>query len=174
MNTIAAPFSHFSRLKLLLLLVALPALASAAEMPAWLVLNPSDSPETLMSTDVLEKNGLVRGGWRVSGTGLLHTEGGADTGLLHRMVHPLPKGAALRMLVATADDVNAQLKAGYVIEGALGYVALKPGPGHIAVYRFTKENKFIWLISGADQAWATKNGWTREQAVFWLWVDNNR
>lgn len=173
MNTLATRPASFSRLKLLLLLIALPAMASAGEMPAWLLLNP-ELPETLMSTDVLEKNGLVRGGWHVSGTGLLHTEGAADTGLLHRMVHPLPKGAVLRMLVATSDDVNAQLKAGYITEGALGYVALKPGPGHIAVYRFTKENKYIWLISGADQAWATKNGWTREQAVFWLWVDNNR
>ena len=167
MNSIATRFSPFSRLKLLLLLVVLPAVAAAGEVQAWLVLNPN-LPETLMSTDVLEKNGLVRGGWHVSGTGVLQSEGGADMGQLYRMFRPEAKGGVVRMLVATSDEVNANLKAGYITEGALGYVSLKAAPGRVAVYRFSKAGKFIWLISEADQAWATKAGWTRDKAVFWL------
>ena len=126
-----------------------------------------------MSTDLLEKNHLVSGGWKVSGSGLLQSDGTADSGLLHRMVRVDPKGAS-RMLVATMDEVDAQLKAGYVTEGALGYVSLKPGPGLIAVHRFAKDNKHIWMISVADQTWAEKNGWKREPAAFWLWPNQYR
>lgn len=173
MNSLATPLSPFSRLKLLLLLAVLPAVASASDIQGWLVLNPV-LPETLMSTDVLEKNSLVRGGWHVSGTGVLHTDATADTGQLYRQFHPVPTGGVLRMLVATPDEVSANLKAGYVTEGALGYVPMKAAPGCSAVYRFSKEGKFIWLMSDADQAWATKNGWTRDKAVFWLWPNTYR
>jgi len=173
MKTIAVRSSPFSCLKLLLLLVAVPAFASAAEVQAWLVMNPF-SGDSLMSTDVLEKNSLVRGGWKVTGAGVLHSEGDADSGMLHRMIKPLAKGGVLRMLVATTEEVNANLKAGYVTEGALGYVSLKAGPGKIAVYRFAKEDRLLWLISAADQAWATQNGWKRERAVFWIFADQYR
>ncbi|MEO6876601.1 MAG: hypothetical protein ABI222_17440 [Opitutaceae bacterium] len=168
----AGLFSPRSLIKLVLLLVLLPAVASAAEIQAWLMLN-SFGPESLMSTDVLEKNNLVRAGWKVTGTGMLQTEGDANSGQLFRMVKTDSKGV-LRMLAVTKAEAEIQVKAGYVIEGALGYVATQTGPGHIAVYRFMKADKLLWLIGSADQTWAVKNGWTREKAVFWLWPDNDR
>ena len=158
---------------MLVLLAVLPAVASAAEVQAWLVFNPN-GPETLMSTDVLEKNGLVRNGWHVSGTGVLQTDAQVDAGLLYRMFRPVPKGGVLRMLVATPEEVNENLKAGFITEGALGHVAMKAAPGRVAVYRFRKDGKFIWLISETDQAWATKAGWMRDKAVFWLWPNEIR
>jgi hypothetical protein len=173
MNTIATRPSLFSRLKLLLLLAVLPAVASAAETQAWLLLNPN-GPETLMSTDVMEKNNLVRGGWRVSGTGVLQTDATADAAVLYRMFRPVPKGGVLRMLVASEDEKKANEKVGYITEGGLGYAALKAGPGRVAVYRFSKAANFIWLISDADQSWATKAGWARDKAVFWLWPNQYR
>jgi len=172
MKSITSCLSPLSCLKLMLLAVALPALAAASDVQAWLVLNPS-TPETIMSTDMLEQSRLVHAGWKVSGTGILQTAGGADSGLLYRMVKPLPTGA-LRMLVVTEDELNANLKAGFVTEGALGYVSLKSGPGLIAVNRFTKDSKYLWLISSVDEAWAEKNGWKRERTVFWLWPNQYR
>ncbi len=174
MNSIASRLSPFFRLKLLLLLVALPAIASAAEMPAWLVLNPNGLPETVLSTDVLEKNNLVRGNWHVTGTGVLQSEGGADTALLYRMILPQPNGGVLRMLAVSPEEMKARLKAGYVTEGAMGYASTKPGPGLTSVVRFAKDDRYLWLMSAADQAWATKNGWTKGKIVFWLAVDSNR
>ena len=172
MNSIATRLSSFSPLKLLLLLIVLPAMASAAEVQAWLLLNPF-SPETLISTDVMEKNSLVRAGWKISGTGALQSEGGPDLGLLHRMVRPDPQGA-YHSLVATPDEVGENLKAGYKTEGAMGYVSLEGGPGLVAVYRFSKGDHYLWLISAGDQKWATKNGWTRDKAAFWLGADPAR
>jgi hypothetical protein len=174
MNSIAFRTPTISRLKLLFLLVALPAVASASDVAAWLVLNPSSSPETILSTDVMEKNNLVRGNWHVTGTGVLQSEGGADTALLYRMILPQPNGGVLRMLAVTKDEMKARLKAGYVTEGELGYVSTKAGPGLIPVVRFAKDNRYLWLISPADQAWAAKNGWTKEKTVFWLAADTYR
>lgn len=173
MNTIASRSTLFSRFKLLLCLVALPALGYAGDIQGWLVLNPN-SPETVMSTDVLEKNNLVRGGWHVSGPGVLHTDKSADTDQLYRMFRPLPKGGVVRMLALGADEMNANLKTGFITEGALGYVPLKAGPGRTAVYRFSKDDRFLWLISDADQSWALKAGWKRDKAVFWLWPNEYR
>ena len=172
MNPIARPTS-FLRLKLLLCLVALPALASAADIQGWLVLNPN-LPETVMSTDVMEKNRLVKGGWHVSGTGVLHTDAAADTDQLYRMFRAVPKGGVVRMLAVSKADMNAAVRDGYITEGALGYVPLKAGPGRTAVYRFTKGDNLLWLISDADQAWALKAGWKRDKAVFWLWPNEYR
>ncbi len=174
MNSIVPRLSSFSGFKFLLLLAALPALASASDVQAWVVLNPVSPAETIFSTDVAEKNNLIRGNWKVSGSGVIQTESGADTGLLHRMILPLPTGGVLRMLAVTPEEVKARLKAGYVTEGAVGYVSLKSAPGLVPVIRFSKADRFLWLISAADQAWATKNGWTREKAVFWLAVDTYR
>lgn len=174
MNSIASRLSSFSRLKALLLLVALPAVASASDVAAWVVVNPSNSPETVFSTDVMEKNNLVRGNWHVSGTGILQTESGPDTAMLYRMILPQPGGGVLRMLAVTPEEMKARLKAGYVTEGALGYVSTKAGPGLTPVVRYAKENRYLWLISAADQAWAAKNGWTKEKTVFWLAADTYR
>ena len=161
-----------SLFKFLLLLVAVPALAAASDIQGWLVLNPF-APECILSTDMLEQSRLVHAGWKVTGTGLLHTSGDASTGQLYRMVKPLPTGA-LRALAASAEELSANLKAGFVTEGALGHVSLKAGPGLIAVNRFTKDGKYLWLISPADQSWAEKNGWKRERTVFWLWPNQYR
>ena len=175
MKSIASRLSSFSRLKLLALLVALPAIASASDIASWIVLNPNGpAPETVFSTDVLEKSNLVRGNWHVSGTGLIQTEAGPDTAMLYRMILPLPTGGVLRMLAVTPEEMKARLKAGYVTEGALGYVSTKAGPGLSPVVRFAKGERYLWLVSAADQAWATKNGWTKEKTVFWLAADTYR
>jgi hypothetical protein len=166
--------SPFCRLKLLLLLVALPAIASAAEMPAWLVLNPNGSPETVLSTDVLEKNNLVRSKWHVTGAGALQSEAGPDLAMVYRMVLPQPNGGVLRMLAVSPGEMKARLAAGYVTEGAMGYASTKAGPGLIPVVRYMKDDRYLWVISATDQTWATKNGWTKEKVVFWLATDPNR
>jgi hypothetical protein len=172
MNSTTLRFLSFSRVKFFLLLAALPAIASAADVAAWVVLNPNGpSPETIFSTDVAEKNNLVRGNWRVSGSGIIQTEAGADTGLLYRMIRPLPGGGVIRMLAVTPEEMKARLKAGFITEGALGYVPLKAVPGSSPVVRYTKGDRYLWLISKADQEWATKNGWTKEKTVFWLPAD---
>ena len=53
-------------------------------------------------------------------------------------------------------------------------MSLKAGPGLVAVNRFTKGDRYLWLISSVDQAWAEKNGWKRERTVFWLWPNQYR
>ena len=173
MNSPATLRSSISRLPLLLLLVVLPAIASAADIQGWLVLNPV-LPETVMSTDVMEKNKLVHGGWHVSGTGVLHTDATADTDQVYRMFRPVSTGGVVRMLAVTEAEKNANEKAGFILEGSLGNVPLKAAPGLTAVYRFSKAGKFLWLMSDTDQAWATKNGWARDKAVFWLWPNTYR
>ena len=172
MKTFAARMPLLPRLMLLLLLAALPAMASAGEMQAWLMFNPSSS-ETLMTTDFLEKNHLAQGGWKASGSGVLHSEGGADTAKLFRMVLPTDKGI-FRMLVTDPEEVSAKLKAGFVTEGMLGYVSVKSAIGLIPVCRFSKGGKVIWLSSAADQKWAETNGWKREPNKFWLWPNDYR
>jgi hypothetical protein len=174
MNSISSRLPAFFRLKFLLLLAAFPAVASAADVAAWLVFNPAGEPETILSTDVMEKNNLVRGHWHVSGSGVLQTENGDDTALVYRMILPLPSGGVLRMLAVSKEDMEARLKAGYVTEGALGYVSTKAGPGLTPVVRYSKKDRYLWLISAADQAWAAKNGWTKEKTVFWLAADTYR
>jgi hypothetical protein len=174
MNSTAFRTPTFSRLKLLFLLAALPAVASASDVQAWVVLNPSSSPEAIFSTDVVEKNNLVRGNWHVSGSGVIQTESGTDTALLYRMILPLPAGGVLRMLAVTKDEMKTRLKAGYVTEGELGYVSTKAGPGLTPVVRYAKGDRYLWLISAADQAWAAKNGWTKEKTVFWIAADTYR
>lgn len=174
MNSLSPRLAPLSRLKFLVLFAALPAIASASDIAAWLVLNPNGKGETVMSTDVTEKNNLVRGNWKVSGTGVLQTDAGKDTGLLHRMILPQSDGTVIRMLAVSPEDVKARLKAGYITEGALGYVSLKAGPGLVPVVRFMKDDRYLWLISATDHAWAAKNGWTREKTVFWLAADTYR
>ena len=172
MNTHVPRSPLLSRLTFLLLLAVLPAMAAAGEMQAWLMYNPSSS-ETLMTTDFLEKSHLAQGGWKVSGSGILQSEGGTDTAPLVRMVRATDKGI-FRMLVTDPEEVSAKLKAGFVTEGTLGYVAVKTAVGLIPVCRFSKAGTFIWLSSAADQKWAETNGWKREPNKFWLWPTNYR
>ena len=176
MKTIAAPFFRPTLGKLLLLLAATPLLAVAGDIQAWLMINTGNPalPETIMSTDVLEKSGLARGNWKVSGGGVMQGDPVAGSAQLFRMFHPLPKGGVVRMLAVSQEEADARTKVGYVTEGALGYVSVKAGPGLVPVIRFSKEGKFLWVISSDDQAWATKNGWTREKVAFWLWPDTYR
>jgi hypothetical protein len=167
MNTTAVPVSPFHRLKLLVLLAALPAMLAAADVQAWLIRNP-DSPESIMSTDPTEKDRLIKASWSLSGTGVLHTEAADDSAPLHRMVRTTPK-AVSRMLAANPAEVAAALKAGYETEGKLGFVALTSAPELVPVYRYSKEKRLLWLISPSDQVWAKKDGWKQERVAFWLW-----
>lgn len=173
MKTIAARLTRLSPLKLLLLLTVLPLMAAAADIEGWLVLNTASpaNPESILSTDVMEKNGLVRGGWQVSGSGVLQGDEVADSVKVYRMFQPQPKGGVVRMLAVTKEEADTRTKAGFVTEGALGYVSVKAGPGMVPVIRFSKAGKFLWVISADHQAWAAKNGWKREKVAFWFWQD---
>jgi hypothetical protein len=176
MKTLAAPFFRASPFKLFLLLAAMPLLAVAGDIQAWLVINTGNpaAPETILTTDVLEKANLVRGNWKVSGTGVLQGDPVSGSAPVFRMFHPLPKGGVARMLAVSQEDADARTKVGYVTEGNLGNVSVKAGPDFVPVIRFIKDGKYLWVISAADQTWATKAGWTREKVVFWLWPSTYR
>ena len=150
--------------------------AAAVEMPAWLVFNSANpaAPESILSTDILEKSGLVRAGWKISCAGVVQSEAVPDSALVYRMVRQLPKGGVLRMLVTSKAEENALVQGGYLTEGALGYVSTQPGAKMLGVCRYTRNGKYLWLVAAADQQWALKNGWTREKVVFWLWPEPER
>ncbi len=154
-----------------LLLAAFPLIAAAGDISTWVVINTGSpaNPESILSTDVMEKNRLVHAGWHVSGAGVLQGDEMADAGQVFRMFRPLPKGGVVRMFAVSKEEADARTKVGYVTEGALGYVSLKAGAGMVPVIRFSKEGKYLWVISAADQDWAEKAGWRREKVAFWLW-----
>ena len=173
MKTTATRLLRLSPLRLLLLSSLLPLLGAAADIEGWVVLNTGSpaNPESILSTDVMEKNGLVRGGWKVSGSGVLQGDEVADSALVFRMFLAQPKGGVVRMLAVTKEEADTRTKLGYVTEGALGHVSLKAAPGMVPVIRFSKAGKYLWVISAADQGWAEQNGWKREKVAFWLWKD---
>lgn len=154
-----------------LLVAAFPLAAAAGDISAWVVINTGSpaNPESILSTDVMEKNRLVHAGWHVSGAGVLQGDEVAGSAQIFRMFFPLPKGGVARMFAVTREEADARTKVGYVTEGALGYVAQKAGPGMIPVIRFSKDARNLWVISATDQAWAEKAGWKREKVAFWLW-----
>jgi len=99
-----------------LLLAAFPLMAAAGDISGWLVINTGSpaNPETILSTDVMEKNRLVHAGWHVSGTGLLQGDEVADSALVFRMFQPQKAGGVVRMLAVTKEEADARTKVGYV------------------------------------------------------------
>lgn len=167
MKTLSACFSLSRRWQLLVLIMSLTVTVSAADTRAWILLmqNPATA-ETIVSTDVNEKDKLVQAGWKLSGTGLLATEAGPDMGMLYRMLRATPPVG--RRLAVTPEQVAANLEDGFVTEGALGYVVLKTAPDLVAVHCFRKGDRLIWVSGNDEQYWAEKNRWKREGAIFWL------
>ncbi len=159
----------FSRSRVLLVLLAgvLVTVTSAANTRAWLLLmqNP-DIAETIISTDARERDNLVRAGWKLTGDGLLVSDGGAEKGLLHRMLRT--EAPVLRRLAVNPEEVATNLEEGFVIEGAMGHVWLKEPAGGVPVHRFRKGDRLIWVSGHHEQYWAEKNGWERDGPVFWL------
>ena len=150
-----------------LALVAFPLAVNAADVRAWVLLRQnSDASETILSTDSVEMKFLTKSGWQISATGNLTSNGGANKLMVHRMVITAPEVS--RRLALLPDEVAANLKAGYVTEGAMGYASVAEVPGAIAVRRFRKSEREIWLAASELQTWAESSGWKSDGAVFWL------
>ena len=163
-----SPLNHVRRFALTFLsLVLLPVIASAAASQAWLLVS-GDWRDTLMTTDYKERDMLTGLGWKISGTGMLQSSGKPGAIPLHRM---FKAGAnpADRLLETSPSKVAAQVKAGFVDEGVLGYVASEAEPGLVPVYHYRKQNKHFWLIDPKEKAAAERNGWKADGISFWLW-----
>ena len=150
-----------------LCLLALPQLASAATVQAWLLLS-GDWRDSVISTDSKEKDTLASGGWKISGTGLLQTHAQAGAAALHRLARA-GTNATDRMLETDPAKVAALVKDGFTDEGVLGYVSSQVKPGLVPVFHFTKESKHFWTIDPADKAAAEEHGWKADGTAFWLW-----
>lgn len=151
----------------LLAALLLPLLAFASEVPAWLLLSP-DGEDSVMTIAAVEKDALVKSGWRVESAGAVQSELGAGSALLHRLIRKGPHGVT-RMLESDPAAVVKWKQAGYVEEGLLGHVAAGDGEGRLAVVQFTKDERRLWLVREVSQEEAKKHGWVRQGVQFWLW-----
>ncbi len=150
-----------------LVLVALPLAVNAADVRAWVLLRQnSDASETILSTDSVEMKFLTKSGWQIGATGNLTSNGGANKLMVHRMVLTAPEVS--RRLGLLPEEVAANLKAGYVTEGAMGYASVAESPGAIAVRRYRKGEREIWLAVPELKSWAESSGWKSDGGVFWL------
>lgn len=145
----------------------LPTMAVASDTKVWVLLmqNPA-AAQTIVSSNPTEKEGLIKAGWRLSGTGLVSTEGGAGRGLLHRLLRTNPD--VERQLAMSPEELATHTAAGFVSEGAMGYVQLQAAPDLLPVHGFSKGGRFIWVMDHHDQYWADQNGWKRAGQMFWL------
>jgi len=167
MTSISSFLTSVRRWHLFALLLALPLVASAGETKAWVLLmqNP-DAAQSVISVIAQEKDKLLRAGWKLSGEGVLSTEGGSNKVQLHRMLRMEPDIA--RRVATSPDELAANLKEGFVSEGALGYAMTQGGEGDVPVHCFSKGDRLIWLSGHHEQYWADHNGWKREPGIFWL------
>ena len=112
---------------------------------------------------------LTKSGWQISAVGNLTTNGGPKKVMVHRMVATSP--VVSRRLVLAPEEVAANLKAGYVTEGAMGYASAVELPGAIAVRRYRKADREIWVSTPELQSWAEGTGWKSDGATFWLFPE---
>jgi len=134
----------------------------------WLLLNPT-SQETFFVTDPAEQARLTQAGWKVNGTGGLLSAALPQTTSMQRLVKGTAEGVD-RIFAISPEQSAAAIKAGYTLEGALGFVApTRILPNLLPVYHFTKGARNLWLMNKADLAWAAKNGWKSTGPAFWIW-----
>lgn len=148
-------------------LVMLPVIASAATSQAWLLVSGAWN-DSIITTDQKERDRLKREDWKISGTGLLQSSAKPGAVPLHRMFNAGSKSVD-RLLETRPAKVAARVKAGFIDEGVLGYVASEEKPGLVPVYHFVKEDKHFWLIDPKDKDTAERNGWKEDGISFWLW-----
>lgn len=139
----------------------------AADVQVWLLLS-HDLSDAIVSNDTNERDRLVKGGWKVSGTGALKTEAAKGAAPLHRLVRPNPKGTE-RALETNAAKLAKMVREGFADEGALGFAAVAVQPGLVPVLHVTKESRHLWTIAAADQQAAIKAGWKAAPTEIWLW-----
>jgi hypothetical protein len=140
-------------------------------MQAWLMLNEV-SQETMMVVDPAEHDRLQQAGWLINGTGNLYLTATADTAGVHRLVRSTDQGND-RVFAITPEEMATCLKSGYHEEGTLGFAsAAQLKPEMIPVYRFSRNQKHLWLIAKSARPWAEKNGWKAEGVGFWIWPAN--
>ncbi len=162
--------SFFFRVRcwqLLGLFLVLPLAASAGEFKAWILLmqNP-DTAQSIVSTNKEERDRLMQSGWKLTGAGVVSTEAGEGKAQLYRMVRMTPDVA--RRLAVGSEELAANIEEGYISESPMGYVWLQEQPGAVAVHRFSKGDRLIWVSGHHEQYWADHNGWKREPGTFWL------
>lgn len=155
------------RVWLLAVFLSVPGLAFAETVQAWLLLS-ADWRESLLSTDLGEKDSLLKTGWKLNGTGNLQAQAEKGAAPLHRLARP-GSDATDRYLEYDAAEVEKHVKAGFADEGQLGFVAIKEKTGLVPVHHFQKGEGHLWLIDLTDQSAAEKQGWKNEGVSFWLW-----
>ncbi len=167
MTFISSFLTGLRRWPTLALLFVLPLAANAGETRAWVLLmqNP-DAAQSLISVSAQERDQLMLAGWKLSGSGVLSTEGGANKVQLHRMLRMEPEIA--RRVSSSPEELAANLKEGFISEGVLGYAMTQGGEGDVPVHCFSKGDRHIWLSGHHEQYWADHNGWKREPGIFWL------
>ncbi|MBA4138610.1 MAG: hypothetical protein C0518_14995 [Opitutus sp.] len=138
-----------------------------ADHPLWVLIDPA-SGDSVFSTDAEEKKRLVAGHWKVNAEVRIWSEGAADRSELHRLVR-VANDRSSRLVSARADEIATAKRAGFVDEGALGFVALKElNDSLVPVRRFKNGDRFLWLIDEADRAWAENSGWQLVGEDFWV------
>ena len=160
--------NRYLRTTVLSLLLGLGAIsAHAQQLQTWLMLNPT-SQETFFSTDPGEQTGLVKTGWKVTGTGFLQVNAQPGSAAVKRLVKTTAKGAD-RIFTTSPEQVSAAIKLGYLDEGTLGQVSItSQGSGLMPVYHFIKDSRNLWLLDKSEP-WMEKSGWTLKGVAFWLW-----
>jgi hypothetical protein len=137
-------------------------------MQTWLMLNPY-SQETLLVTDLAEQSKLQVDGWKINGTGFLCPAEREDTVGVRRLVRSNDKGND-RVFAIYPRHIATCLKSGYNDEGILGFGAsTQLEKQMIPVYRFSKENRHLWLIGKSDRPWVEERGWKYDGVAFWIW-----
>lgn len=111
---------------------------------------------------------LVKGDWKLNGTGNLQTAAEKGAVPLHRLARS-GTDATDRLLEANATKVAAHVKQGFNDEGVLGFVSAEAAPGLLPVYHFTQGSRHFWLMNKQDQAAAEAKGWKASGVSFWLW-----
>jgi hypothetical protein len=124
--------------------------------------------DSVISTDPKERDTLVKGGWKLNGTGNLQTAAEKGAVPLHRLARS-GKNATDRLLEADPVKVASHVKQGFMDEGVLGYVSAEAAPGLLPVYHFSQAGRHFWLIDKQDQETAEAKGWKPAGVSFWLW-----
>lgn len=145
--------------------------ATAADLTAatraWLMLNPA-AEDTLLVTDPAEQQRLEKGGWKTDAVLGLFSEEEARRSALQRLFKQ-DKGKSYRLLSGRADEVERAKGNGFQLEGTMGFVALtQTQPELVAVKRFKKDDRFLWLVGDQHQTWAKKAGWQLVGDDFWV------
>jgi hypothetical protein len=159
-------FRAFALLLIALVISVSAARAATVTRQVWLLVS-ADSLDSVLSTDTGERDALIKGNWKLSGTGTLEVEAQPGTVPIRRLFRP-GTSATDRILETDPAQVAAHVKAGFNDEGILGYAATQQKPGSVPIHHFTKDGKHFYAIDAGHQSKAEQVGWSPAGVAFWL------